>query len=93
MKKIITLILIIFLFVACNNVEEKPEDDIPENIFCNEDQDCVPEQCCHPTSCINQNYKQDCSLRACTMDCKPGTMDCGQGSCICQNNKCIANIG
>ena len=28
--------------------------------------DCVPEQCCHPTSCVNRNNAPDCSGIMCT---------------------------
>ena len=39
------------------------------------DADCVPEQCCHPTSCINGGYKQVCTM-LCTNVCL-GPIDCG----------------
>jgi len=53
---------------------------------CETDDDCVPEQCCHPTSCINEKYKTACST-ACTDSCE-GPIDCGAGSCKCVNNNC-----
>ncbi len=49
--------------------------------------DCVPKQCCHPTSCINKKYKEDCGSGICTLSCE-GPIDCGAGSCKCVNNKC-----
>ena len=57
-------------------------------LYCKMDEDCVPAQCCHPTSCINKDYKPDCSGIVCTMECAPNTMDCGQGKCVCVDNTC-----
>ena len=48
--------------------------------------DCVPAQCCHPTSCTNKANKGVCNLM-CTMSCE-GPIDCGAGSCRCVNGKC-----
>jgi len=53
---------------------------------CNVDSDCVPKECCHPTSCINKALKDVCNL-ACTAVCE-GPLDCGAGSCGCVGNKC-----
>jgi len=60
--------------------------------YCEKDEDCVPEQCCHPTSCINKAFAPDCRGVICTAECVPGTMDCGQGYCACINNRCQAII-
>lgn len=56
--------------------------------FCEKNSDCVPEQCCHPTSCINREFAPNCEGIFCTMVCK-GPIDCGAGKCSCVNNKCI----
>ncbi len=62
--------------------------DVP----CTTDADCVPAECCHPTTCVAASAKQDCSSTMCTMDCKSGTMDCF-GGCLCgEDKKCAANI-
>ncbi len=53
---------------------------------CITDDDCVPAQCCHPTSCTNKANKGVCNLM-CTMSCE-GPIDCGAGSCGCVNGKC-----
>ena len=53
---------------------------------CMTDDDCVPAQCCHPTSCSNKANKGVCNL-LCTMSCE-GPIDCGAGSCGCVNGKC-----
>ena len=55
---------------------------------CQTDPDCVPKECCHPTACINVNYKSACNL-LCTQDCV-GPLDCNAGSCKCVNNNCAA---
>jgi hypothetical protein len=53
---------------------------------CMSDDDCVPAECCHPTSCINKANKGVCTL-LCTDVCQ-GPIDCGAGSCGCVNGKC-----
>ena len=53
---------------------------------CTTDHECVPAQCCHPTSCTNKANKGVCNLM-CTMSCE-GPIDCGAGSCGCVNGKC-----
>jgi len=57
--------------------------------YCRWDSDCVPEQCCHPNSCINKEFEQDCSGTACTEECRQGTMDCGCGTSVCIEHKCM----
>lgn len=56
---------------------------------CSTDADCVPEQCCHATTCIPASQKKVCNVM-CTMECQPGTLDCG-GSCTCESGKCTAH--
>jgi hypothetical protein len=55
-------------------------------VSCTTDSDCVPAQCCHPTSCMNKAYKHVCTL-LCTASCE-GPIDCGAGSCGCVNGRC-----
>jgi len=57
--------------------------------YCRRDSDCIPEQCCHPSSCINKEVEPDCAGIACTEECRIGTMDCGCGKCGCMDNECI----
>jgi len=57
---------------------------------CTTDDDCVPEQCCHPTTCIPAEQKGVCNLM-CTQECQPQTMDCG-GYCACESGKCVAQL-
>ena len=54
---------------------------------CTIDADCVPAQCCHPTSCVKQAAKPSCTDIMCTMSCE-GSLDCGAGSCGCTNGRC-----
>jgi hypothetical protein len=63
----------------------------PDIRSCTKDTDCVPEQCCHPASCINRDYKQVCTL-LCTNVCL-GPIDCGAGHCDCVNGECSAVPG
>lgn len=57
-------------------------------VSCQIDSDCVPATCCHPTTCVNKDYRPDCKGMFCTMECAPNTMDCGQGKCVCADNTC-----
>ncbi len=54
---------------------------------CTTNADCVPAQCCHPTSCVRQDAKPVCTDIMCTMSCE-GPLDCGAGSCGCTNGRC-----
>ena len=58
----------------------------PGEQVCTTNEDCVPAQCCHPTSCTSRPAKQPCNMM-CTMSCE-GPIDCGAGSCGCVNGKC-----
>jgi hypothetical protein len=92
-SKIALLVFLILLLVAVtvllltglNNPNKTPTPP-SSNTSCNSDYDCVPAQCCHPTSCININYKGVCNL-LCTQDCS-GPLDCGAGFCACVDKKC-----
>jgi hypothetical protein len=53
---------------------------------CLTDSNCVPEQCCHPTSCINRAFKGVCTV-LCTNVCS-GPIDCGAGHCSCISGRC-----
>ena len=90
MKILFILFLLSIVLVGCNN--NNITDEIPEEIRCESDTDCVKDSCCHADSCVNENFKPNCSGLMCTLSCDPGTLDCGQGKCICENNKCSAKI-
>ena len=77
----IGLIFVIIMF--------RPVDvsNIPKELVCASDADCVPEKECHAASCINSDFKEGIDM-FCTLECAPGTMDCGQGSCACVNHRC-----
>jgi hypothetical protein len=57
-----------------------------ENRTCSGDIDCVPEQCCHPTRCINRKFKGVCNV-LCTQVCE-GPIDCAAGHCGCDAGTC-----
>ncbi|MEM4347078.1 MAG: DUF333 domain-containing protein [Candidatus Altiarchaeota archaeon] len=59
-----------------------------EKLFCEKDSDCIPEQCCHPTSCVNKKFAPNCEGIFCTMVCE-GPIDCGAGKCSCVDERCI----
>lgn len=81
-KKILILILGLILIGGCIR-EIQPE------LYCEKDSDCVPAQCCHPTSVINKEFTPDCTGIFCTLECREDTLDCGYGSPACIKNKCI----
>ncbi|MEK6903516.1 MAG: hypothetical protein AABW64_02620 [Nanoarchaeota archaeon] len=55
---------------------------------CNNDSDCVPAQCCHPTSVVNKQYAPDCTAVLCDQSCE-GTLDCGKGKPVCKDRICV----
>lgn len=58
---------------------------------CSSDNDCVPENVCHPKTCVLKPGSPDENPgMICTAVCEPGSLDCGQGSCECINKKCEA---
>ena len=91
-KKVICLIVCaLFFLIGCED-DVSVDNVVDETLICNVDSDCVAASCCHSDSCVNSEFKGDCSGRACTMECKPGTLDCGQGSCVCDNGKCSVKM-
>ncbi len=80
MKRLIAVLLLV-LTAACTSQGGR----------CVNDADCVPAQCCHPTSCVHVSEAPDCDDVMCTMECAPDTMDCGQGSCVCQDGECAVS--
>jgi len=63
-----------------------PVDSGNSPTVCAKDDDCVPAQCCHPSSCTNRANKGVCN-EMCTMNCA-GPLDCGAGSCGCVRGSC-----
>jgi|TARA_B100002003_G_C14060235_1_gene510411 hypothetical protein len=92
-KLIFVLVLTSIILLSCSNIDNSQTDnDIinQETLTCEVNEDCVPKGCCHPDSCVNQDYKSDCFRIACSENCAPDSLDCGQGSCQCINNQCEA---
>jgi len=58
---------------------------------CTVDDDCVPEQCCHPKQCVPVANQPNCAAVSCSAECKSQTMDCG-GYCACESSKCVAQL-
>jgi hypothetical protein len=54
---------------------------------CTTDADCIPVQCCHPSSCVSKAAISRVCNVMCTMSCE-GPLDCGAGSCGCTNGRC-----
>jgi hypothetical protein len=64
--------------------------DVPENLRCSLDEDCVPASCCHASSAVNRQFAPSCAGIKCTMECAPNTLDCRQGEIKCAHNICKA---
>lgn len=90
MKKKMLLISFILVVAIVGIYLFLPADSPSSELTCETDVDCVPAQCCHPTSCINEKYAPDCSGVSCTLECQPNTLDCNQGYCACINGQCTA---
>lgn len=69
------------LFILCTGCTE-----VVDHAACMNDSDCVPSQCCHPTGCMNKDYKGPCT-ELCTAVCQ-GPIDCGAGRCGCVEGRC-----
>ena len=94
---LVLIVVVIYLikyfnFDAENEKTDKNQTDLVNEVYCNNDLDCVPASCCHPNSCVNKDFAPKCSGLVCSQVCAPGSLDCGQGSCLCINNKCNAVI-
>jgi hypothetical protein len=89
---IIFLLFLLGVFLYYANKQFEIGDDEDKNVGneCVSNDQCVPEICCHASSCVSKNLAPDCSNMMCTTECVPGTMDCGQGSCECVNGNCQA---
>ena len=79
------LIFFLLLITACSS-----STSISEEKACTSDLDCIPAECCHPTTAVNKEYAPDCSKELCTLNCRPGTLDCGQGDIRCVEGACTA---
>jgi|SRR3989344_5325096 len=87
------ILLIILIWFIAKSKEEKQNNGIGDKFYCEIDEDCVPNNCCHATNCVNKKYKPNCSDMFCTQVCS-GPLDCGAGSCKCVLNGCaiISNV-
>jgi hypothetical protein len=72
---------------TCQQLNRNPETEAE----CTTDSDCIPAQCCHPTTCKPGTEQPECAAVSCTADCRAGTLDCG-GKCLCQEGKCVAQL-
>jgi len=85
---IILIFLIIFIVInsKTNNTGNNPNNNSQKE--CEQDSDCIPGGCCHPTTCVSVDKKSVCKGMICTEDCS-GPLDCKAGHCSCVNYKCI----
>jgi len=98
---VVLLCIAAVILAGCTTTSPPPATPVPttipqvttvpttaaDTLECTTDADCVPVQCCHPTSCVNKAaITRVCNLM-CTQGCE-GPLDCGAGSCGCTNGKC-----
>ena len=91
-KKYLIIFFIILLLLAVFTVQLARNTDLKDTTlnFCQQDSECIPDSCCHATSCVQENSAPSCPGVYCTLDCQNGTLDCGQKKCACVNNHCKA---
>ncbi len=66
----------------------KDYEDNRSRFSCELDSDCIPEECCHPTTCINVDFRLNCSDANCSESCE-SVLDCSRGECVCFDNECV----
>lgn len=97
MKRLIILLVLMIIIITSGCIRQKvtngdEKTTTTDELYCQSKSDCVPATCCHSDSCVNKNFKPDCTNIGCTAECEPGTMDCGQGYCDCVDNECKAIV-
>ena len=87
-KKIsLIAIIIVFLGVLTSSLIFQSKN---KGIKCIKDDECLPADCCHATSCVQKSLSPDCTNIFCTMACEKKTLDCNQGECKCIKGECKA---
>jgi len=84
---ILLVILIWFITHPKEETQNNQNNSVGDKFYCETDEDCVPDSCCHAIICLNAKYKPDCSGIFCSQVCS-GPLDCGAGSCKCISNGC-----
>jgi len=95
-KKLLYIILVlVIVLIGIIYLIMKVQDSFiktPKVLECESDSDCIPNSCCHSSSCTNINNAPDCGGIFCSQECVKNTLDCGQGSCICNQGKCEVKL-
>lgn len=94
-KKLLFVLLLLFIAILFTIHQlhiffiPNPLKEIPPQIHCEKDEDCVPERLCHPADVVNKKYilPQE-NETGCTMDCRT-ILDCGRAKPVCRFNQCI----
>lgn len=69
------------------------KEEIPNRLYCEQDNDCVGDVCCHANSCVNIDNRPDCVGAICTMVEMPCTLDVGANKCNRVQNRCTFVLG
>ena len=90
-RALIVFVLVLLVVVSGFLIKENNrKKDIPVELFCEDNGDCIPEEACHSSNCVGLGYEESRDGIFCSQECSPGTLDCGQGSCECVKNRCGA---
>ena len=96
---VVVVVVVLLLCTGCTTAPPTnttptatPTTPAGNQTTCTQDAECVPAQCCHPTSCTVAADAPNCSGVACTLSCE-GPIDCGAGHCGCVNGTCMVIPG
>jgi hypothetical protein len=65
------------------NTGDQSQPDTSDPFYCETAEDCVPKECCHPTTCVQINAQDTCeNPQMCTSVCMPCI------ACGCVDNRC-----
>ncbi len=85
---IITLIVIGVIWWVNTLVSKEGNSNNDGNNQSNNELECVPATCCHPTGCVPKGQEENCAAVQCSAECEPGTLDCNQARCEAINGTC-----
>lgn len=89
MKKKYKLIIFLLFAVVILTVSYSlfTRTKIPPEKYCEYDDECKPDKCCHAENAINTKFAPNCTGIGCTKDCRT-ILDCQFGKPVCIDNVC-----
>ena len=80
-------------YLEKSSIKVSPKEEIPNELYCEQDSDCVGAVCCHADSCVNVGSAPDCVGAICTQIFAECTLDNGVNKCKCVENRCTFVLG